>query len=79
MFYDWGDVWIIENNFNGLLFKPRDSQDLADKISLLWNDETKIKHLGQNGFKTVKLKYSNEAYYILLLDAYQNIVITSQL
>ncbi len=70
---------IIENNFNGLLFKPRDSQDLADKISLLWNDETKIKHLGENGFKTVKLKYSNEAYYILLLDAYQNIVITSQL
>ncbi|MDD7914968.1 glycosyltransferase family 4 protein [Polaribacter ponticola] len=70
---------IIENSINGLLFKPLNSQDLADKISLLWNDEDKMKELGKNGFEIVKEKYSNKAYYILLLEAYKKLIVTPEL
>ena len=65
---------IIENNINGVLFKPLNSQDLADKIYSLWNDENKIKELGKNGFDIVKEKYSNKAYYVLLMEAYQKLI-----
>ena len=65
---------IIENNINGVLFKPLNSQDLADKIYSLWNDENKIKELGKNGFDIVKEKYSNKAYYVLLIEAYQKLI-----
>jgi glycosyltransferase involved in cell wall biosynthesis len=70
---------IIEDNINGVLFKPKDSQDLADKISMLWSDENKINELGNNGFKIVKEKYSNKAYYDLLISAYHNMIITPKL
>lgn len=68
---------IIENEVNGLLFKPKDSKDLAHKISLIWNENEKLKQLGENGFKIVSHKYSNKAYYDLLLKAYKSIIITS--
>jgi glycosyltransferase involved in cell wall biosynthesis len=70
---------IIEDNINGVLFKPKDSQDLADKISMLWNDENKINELGQNGFEIVKERYSVKAYYVLLIKAYHNMIITPKL
>jgi glycosyltransferase involved in cell wall biosynthesis len=70
---------IIEDNINGVLFKPKDSQDLADKISMLWNDENKINELGENGFEIVKERYSVKAYYVLLIKAYHNMIITPKL
>jgi glycosyltransferase involved in cell wall biosynthesis len=67
---------MIEDNINGVLFKTKDSQDLADRISLIWNDEDKINELGKNGFEIVKEKYSTKSYYDLLIKAYQNMTIT---
>lgn len=70
---------IVENNFNGFLFEPENGQDLAKKIMIIWNDEQELTRLGNNGFKKVTQKYSKQFYYNLLIDAYQNMIITPQL
>ena len=70
---------IIENDFNGLLFKPENSSDLAEKITYLWNKEKELERLGNNGFKKVTQKYSKQFYYDMLIEAYQTIIIPPQL
>ena len=67
---------IIENNFNGLLFEPENSNDLVDKINSIWSNEQELQRLGNNGFKKVKQKYSKQFYYNLLIKAYKTIIIT---
>lgn len=67
---------IVEHNYNGLLFEPENSNNLAQKIVSIFNDEKELKRLGNNGFKKVKQKYSKEFYYDLLKEAYQNMIIT---
>ena len=46
---------------------------------MLWNDENKINELGENGFEIVKERYSVKAYYVLLIKAYHNMIITPKL
>ena len=67
---------IVEHNFNGLLFQPENSDDLAEKIANIYNDEKEIQRLGNNGFQKVTQKYSKQFYYNLLIDAYKNLIIT---
>lgn len=46
-----GCVEAIQNGFDGILAKMRDSSDLAEKIDLLLGDERLRINLGQNAFK----------------------------
>lgn len=46
-----GCVEAIQNGFDGILAKVRDSSDLAEKIDLLLGDERLRINLGQNAFK----------------------------
>ncbi|WP_276882222.1 N,N'-diacetylbacillosaminyl-diphospho-undecaprenol alpha-1,3-N-acetylgalactosaminyltransferase [Campylobacter cuniculorum] len=48
-----GCVEAVENGFDGLFSKTRDSKDLAQKIALLLEDENLRKNLAQNAFKNV--------------------------
>lgn len=68
---------IFKDDENGVLFKFKDSLDLANKILELWNDKEKSQRLGQNGFKDVKENYSKGAYYQLLINAYNHVLETS--
>lgn len=67
---------IVEHNYNGLLFEPQNSNDLVQKISSIYDDEEALKRLGDNGFKKVNKQYSKQFYYDLLVEAYQNMIIT---
>lgn len=49
-----GVLDITIDNETGLLFKPRDANDLTEKISLLISDPNKRKALGDNAVKRVK-------------------------
>lgn len=69
---------IVENNYNGLLFKPEDGDELANKIASIYNNNSKLKDLGANGFKKVTEKYSKKFYFDMLISAYQNIITTPQ-
>lgn len=54
---------IAKHDFNGILFEPKNVNDLIDIISKVWNDEVKLKQMGENGFNKMKLKYNSEFYY----------------
>jgi len=43
---------IINDGYNGLLFKPANEDDLVEKISSLWYNQDLLKELTQNCFKT---------------------------
>jgi glycosyltransferase involved in cell wall biosynthesis len=53
-----GIAEIIRNNENGLLVKPEDPKDLAQKIQLLLESQDLREKLGQNGRRLVEEKYS---------------------
>ena len=67
---------IVEDNFNGLLFKPQDSSDLAEKITTIFKDKKQLERFGANGFKKVSQKYSKQFYYDMLKEAYYSIIVT---
>ena len=65
---------IAENNFNGLLFKPNNAEDLVKMIMSVWQDEEKLKRLGLNGFNKMKEQYNSDAYFHLLHSCYTNLI-----
>ncbi|MCJ7545592.1 MAG: glycosyltransferase family 4 protein [Deltaproteobacteria bacterium] len=51
---------LIEEGFNGLLFKPGDYKQLAMKIEYLLKHREKIKEFGENGYKFAKENFTKE-------------------
>ena len=57
-----GSHSVVENNVNGLLCKPRDSQDLADKmITMILLGNEKRREMGQNGRKKMLAEFDLKA------------------
>ncbi|GAA3618996.1 glycosyltransferase family 4 protein [Flavivirga jejuensis] len=65
---------IAEDGYNGILFEPKNVEDLAKVLSNIWDDNNKLKRLGSNGYSMVKEKYSVNAYYESLLFVYNLIL-----
>ena len=63
---------VVINNKTGLLFKRKNSKDLAEKINKLIEDNELKAHLINGGFENVK-KYDIDDYYNKMLNAYQNL------
>lgn len=59
---------VITNNINGLLFKPKNELDLADKIESLISNSELIKPLGKKAKETVAEKFSWESTWGRALD-----------
>ncbi len=74
---DWPGVRAtIENNKSGLIVKPGDEKDLAEKISFLYQHPEILKTMGENTRKRAEEKYDWEKickdiinYYSLLLSS----------
>ena len=65
---------IIENDFNGLLFKPDSVSSLVSQIKKLWTDEGLCIELGQNGFNKLKENYTQEIHFDQLIESYQDLI-----
>lgn len=65
---------IAEDNFNGLLFKPKDVESLTQIILSVWEDEKKLKYLGGNGFMKMKEKYSEQSHFKCLESIYNTVL-----
>ena len=63
--------WLVKNEYNGLLFEPNDSLDLANKIQTLLEDYDKCIRLGKNGFNYIKEYHSPEIHYQKLMDLFK--------
>ncbi len=62
---------LIEEGKDGLLFKPDDVQDLADKLRLLVENEPLRKELGENGKAKYLANYTWDAIAKKFRDVYQ--------
>ncbi|WP_111709967.1 glycosyltransferase family 4 protein [Lutibacter citreus] len=65
---------IVEDNFNGLLFSPNNSNSLASCIEKIWNNNTLYQKFGANAFIKVKNKYSSKVYFNNLETIYNKLL-----
>lgn len=63
--------WLSDGE-TGLLCRPRDEKDLAEKIVDVLADKKKAASMGEAGLKTVLNKYSAKAVYPRLLEVYED-------
>ena len=70
-----GSLELIKNNFNGILFKPKNEQDLADKLKyLLCLSREKKEKIIKNASRLVSEKYNIEKMYDLNHKLYNSII-----
>lgn len=63
---------VIDDGVNGLLFKPGDANELAEKIRYLLSNKDKLKEMGSNGRRKVLEYYCPEIHYEKILKVYQS-------
>jgi glycosyltransferase involved in cell wall biosynthesis len=61
---------IVEDGETGLLFEAGNSEELAYKMKLLWENPTLCRQMGQSGRKKVIREYNEDTYYERLMTVY---------
>ncbi len=70
-----GSLELIKNNYNGILFKPKNEQDLADKLKyLLCLSREKKEKIIKNASALVSEKYNIDKMYDANLKLYNSII-----
>jgi len=65
---------LIEDGITGLLFEPKNVEELAEKIRHLYHHPLLAQKMGISARKKVEEKYSEEEYYTELLGLYDGLV-----
>jgi glycosyltransferase involved in cell wall biosynthesis len=62
---------IVDERATGLLFRPGDVRDLAEKVRYLWDRPDVCRKMGQAGREKVLREYSVQRYYERLMAVYE--------
>jgi glycosyltransferase involved in cell wall biosynthesis len=65
---------LITHGKNGFLVKVRDSQDIASKIQMMWEDIPLCMTMGDNARNEYLCRYSPDNNYRILMNAYMMVV-----
>ena len=65
---------IVEDGVTGVLFEPGNSEDLAEKMKLLWENPELCRQMGTAGRKKAIREYGEDVYYRRLMDVYQRAI-----
>ncbi|MDP2960423.1 MAG: glycosyltransferase, partial [candidate division Zixibacteria bacterium] len=65
---------LIEDGVTGLLFEPKNVEDLAEKIRYLYRHPLLAQKMGISARKKVEERYSEEEYYKKLLKIYNDLI-----
>ena len=57
-----GNPWLIDDGVTGLLFRSRDSADLADKLRRMMDEPQLRETLGKNAFQAYTTRFSGEIF-----------------
>ncbi len=66
-----GASGFIKHKKNGLIFERGNASDLAKNIKYILKDEEAARKMGEEGFKTAKLLFNEEAHYKKLINCYK--------
>jgi len=58
----------------GLLFKPRNVEDLQEKIAMLYNNDDLVRTLGMNARRRVEKFYNRETHYKEIIRIYERLI-----
>ncbi len=62
---------VVDEGVTGLLFEPGNSDELAEKIQWLWDDEAVFHQLGHNARQQAVTRFSTQVHYQKLMDLYR--------
>ena len=65
---------IIMDNFNGLIFEPRDEFDLKSKVEIMINDNKEFERLKSNTRNDLMNRFSQEVVWQAILDEYRTLL-----
>jgi glycosyltransferase involved in cell wall biosynthesis len=65
---------LIEEEKDGLLFRPGDINDLSSKINIMMQNPDKAKYWGMNARKKAECLFNPEAHYNKIMDVYQEVL-----
>jgi len=66
---------LINNNVDGYIYKPGNSQELAQKVSKIMEDTEKRKKMGEAGRKKIVERFDKEQHYNKLHALYKELVV----
>lgn len=64
----------VKDGVSGLLFEMNNADDLAEKITTIWNDPELAKNLGEGGRREVKERFDPSLQFQQLLDVYNKAI-----
>jgi glycosyltransferase involved in cell wall biosynthesis len=62
---------VVDDNRTGLLFNPGDADDLAEKMTWLWNRPDECQRMGEAGHQKAQREFAPDVYSRKLLAAYK--------
>lgn len=65
---------LVEDNRDGLLFEPGDSEELADRIRLLLGDGDRIQRFGYNGRRKIEEKYGADLHCTRFMEVCSSLI-----
>ena len=65
---------LIKRNKTGLLFEPKNVEDLRKKIKLVFNNNSLAKKMGKNAYREAITKYSPEKHYETLINIFNTAI-----
>ncbi|MCL4338139.1 glycosyltransferase family 4 protein [Patescibacteria group bacterium] len=65
---------IVKDGYNGYLVEPGNAEDLADKISKLWDNPSLCRKMGKNAREYVEKNYGPREHYEKLMDIYRKAI-----
>ncbi len=65
---------IVEDGVTGLLVEPGNSEELADKMKLLWKNPDLCRRMGQAGREKAIREYNEDVYYRRLMTVYESAI-----
>jgi len=65
---------LIDENIDGLIFPPGDTNSLSEKINWVWDNRVLAKEMGKNGRKKIEVKFNAQVHYDALLNIYRSVL-----
>jgi glycosyltransferase involved in cell wall biosynthesis len=65
---------IVIDNYNGLLFEPKNIDELRRKIKMIFENDALCRRLGKNAYAEAITKYAPEKHYKKLIDVFNKAI-----